>query len=88
MNGKFGMGMELLTAVAVASCFNNFFKSVIGPKLEKTLGRKPTDWDWQLYWKELGKKAEFEAVRKIYQEWQAEAHARRVIHDFVWNNDF
>ena len=87
MNSGFRLGLELLTTMAVANCFSDFFRAVIGPKLEKALGRKPTDRDWQVYWEESGKRAEFEAGRKIYQEWQAQAQARRSIHNFVWHND-
>ncbi len=82
----FSTGVELITTLAIAGCFNDFFKAVVGPKLEKALGRKPTDWDWQVYWEESGKRAEIEASHRIYQEWQAQAHTRKLIHDFVWNN--
>jgi hypothetical protein len=81
---------NLITSIAVMTVFRDvdcMFRAFIGPKLEKSLGRKLTEWDWRIYWEESGKRAEFEARRKIYQEWQAQAHTRRVIHDFVWNND-
>jgi hypothetical protein len=85
---EFSTGTEVLTMMAVVSCFDDFFKAIIGPKLEKVLGWKPTDWDWQKYWEESIKKAAVEQSQRKYQEWQAQVHARRVIHDFVWNNDF
>ncbi len=54
--------------MAVAFCFNDFFKAVIGPRLEQVLGWKPTDWDWQLYWEETCRKAAAEESRRIYQQ--------------------
>ena len=86
MNSEFRFGLKLATTMAVASCFSDFFKAIIGPKLEKALGRKPTDWDWQVYWEESGKRAEIEASHKIFQEWQAQVASRRIIHDLVWND--
>ena len=87
MNSGFRLGLELLTTMAVANCFTDFFKAVIGPKLEKALGRKPTDRDWQVYWEESGERAEIEASQRIYQEWQAQVQTRRIIHDLVWNDN-
>jgi len=77
--------MDLLTTAAVVGCFNAFFKVVIGPGLEKRLGRKLTDWDWQVYWKEVEKKEGFEADQKMRRERHTRLNDQGIIHDFVWN---
>ncbi len=79
--------MDLLATMLVFSYFSDIFKAVISPELEKRLGRKPTDWDWQVYWEEMSKKAEFEAEQKMHRARQARLSDRQTIHDFVWNQN-
>ena len=65
----------------------DMLKKVLAFEIEEQLGRKLTDWDWQVYWEEMSKKAEFEAEQKMHMEWQARFNDRKIIHDFVWNNE-
>jgi hypothetical protein len=77
-------GMDLLGIMLVFSTFSDIFKAFIRPELEKRLGRKLTDWDWQTCLRELDKKAEFEAQQKMHRERRARINDLKTIHDFVW----
>ena len=80
-------GMDLLGITLALSTFSDIFKAFIKPELEKRIGRKVTDWDWQAYLRELDKKEEFEAQQEMRRERQARMNALKIIHDFVWNNN-
>jgi hypothetical protein len=79
-------GMDLLGIMLVFSNFNDIFKVFVKPELEKKLGRRLTDWDWQAYLRELDKKAEFEAQQKMRRERKTRMNDLKTIHDFVWND--
>jgi hypothetical protein len=61
-------------------------KPILAPELEKKLGRKLTDWDWEYYRHEI--------FRKLIAELQEEKDRQRlqrlddmkIIHDMVWKN--
>ena len=80
-------GMDLLGIMLALSTFSDIFKAFIKPELEKRIGRKLTDWDWQAYLRELDKKAEFEAQQEMRIERQARMNDLKIVHDFVWNNN-
>ena len=81
---RFQNGMDLLATMLAVGYLNGVFKPTISPVLEKRLGRKPTDWDWQVCLEEISKKGEFEAQQKILKAQQAQTNDRKIIHDFVW----
>jgi hypothetical protein len=62
-------------------------KPILGPELEKKLGRKLTDWDWEYY--------RHESFRKLIAVLQQEKDRQRlqrlydmkVIHDLVWSRN-
>jgi hypothetical protein len=53
--------------------------------LEKRLGRKLNDWDWQVGLEDPAEKAAAETRQKLPRAWQARSYDPKIIHDFVWN---
>ncbi|QYY58431.1 hypothetical protein [Dehalococcoides mccartyi] len=82
--------MNLITSVAVMAVFNDvarMLKAFIGPKLEKRLGRPPTERDWQVYWQEKANRDRYTAWNDSLIKWQQQRVDQQIIRDFVWNED-
>jgi hypothetical protein len=62
----------------------DMLKSIIASDLEKKLGRKLTDWEWQYYLQESNRKAEADSRQQTTKRWRQYLLDRQVIYDFVW----
>jgi hypothetical protein len=83
----FQEGIELFATMLLFSYFNGIFKVAVGPELEKRLGRKVTDQDWQVCLEEVCKKAEFDTQQKMLAAQQARINDQKIIHNFVWRDN-
>jgi hypothetical protein len=72
---------------ATAELLHNMNMSIIGPKLERKLGRPLTDWDWRYYWQEVEakerRKAYCDLLNLLTSQWQRQVVDRQIIRDFV-----
>ncbi len=81
---------NLITSIAVMTVFNDIdrmLRAFIGPKLEKSLGRQLTEWDWQIYWQEKANRDRYTAWNNSLIQRQQQFVDRKIIYDFVWNQD-
>jgi hypothetical protein len=62
----------------------DLFRNLLAYKIERKLGRKLTDLEWQYFLQENNRKAEVEAGQAIFRQWKQQLTDRQVIHDFVW----
>jgi hypothetical protein len=79
---------NLITSIAVMTVFNDvdhMLRAFVGPKLEKSLGRQLTEWDWQIYWQENANRDRYEAWNNSLIQRQQQFVDRQIIRDFVWN---
>ena len=79
---------NLITSIAVMTVFNDvdrMLRAFIGPKLEKSLGRQLTEWDWRIYWQEKANRDRYTAWNDSLIQRQRELVEQQVIRDFVWN---
>ncbi len=77
-------GMDLIPALVFMG-LNSMLRGILAPELEKRLGRKLTDWEWEYYLQESYRKAEAESRQQIVRQWRQQLVDRQIIHDFVWN---
>ncbi len=81
---------NLITSIAVMAVFNDverMLRAFIGRKLEKSLGRQLTEWDWQVYWQERANRDRYEAWNSSQMMKQRQLADRWIIHNFVWNDE-
>jgi len=73
-----------LISVLVFIGLGEMVRTLSAYDIEKKLGRKLTDWEWQYFLQESNRKAELESRQRIIGQWQQQMADRQVIHDFVW----
>lgn len=78
-------GMDLIPALVFLG-LNSMLKGILAPEVEKRLGRKLTDWEWECYLQESYRKAEAESRQQIIRQWRQWLVDRQIIHDFVWEH--
>jgi len=66
---------------------SDMLRGILAPKIEKRLGRKLTDWEWEYYLQESYRKAETDFWQQTVRQWQQRSIDRQIIHDFVWEDD-
>jgi len=59
-------------------------RTILVYDIEKQLGRKLTDWEWQYFLQESNRKSDIESRQRIISQWRQQLADRQVIHDFVW----
>ena len=62
----------------------DMLRSILAPELEKGLGRKLTDWDWQYYLREGFRRAKAESRQETVRQRLQRIADMEIIHDFVW----
>ncbi len=60
-------------------------RGILAHDIEKQVGRKLTDWEWQYYLQESYRKAETDFRQQTVRQWRQSLVDRQIIHDFVWN---
>jgi hypothetical protein len=65
----------------------NILRGLLALELEKKLGKKLTDWEWQYYLHEGFRKAEADLQQEKARQRIQRFADMQVIHDFVWNQD-
>ena len=81
---------NLITSIGVMTVFSDvdhMIRTFIGPKLEKSLGRQLTEWDWQIYWQEKANRDRYTAWNNFLIQRQQQFVDQQIIHDFVWKED-
>jgi hypothetical protein len=79
----FNIGIDLFPVLLFLG-LNSMIRPFIEPELEKILGRKPTDWEWEYYLQESNRKAKADSQQKVMQTCRQWLIDRQIIHDFVW----
>ncbi len=59
-------------------------RGILAHDIEKQVGRKLTDWEWQYYLQESYRKAETDFRQQTVRQWRQSLVDRQIIHDFVW----
>ena len=80
---SFKAGMDLIPALVFLG-LNSMIRPIVAPELEKRLGRKLTDWEWEYYLQESYRKAKSESQLQIIRQWRRRLTDMQIIHDFVW----
>ena len=62
-------------------------KAIIGPEMEKRLGRRLTELDWQVYRQEKADRERRAAWSSFMTRWQRRLIDRQIIRDFVWEGE-
>ena len=83
---NFKTGMNLIPALVFLG-LNSMIRPLIEPELEKRLGRKLTDWEWEYYLQESYRKAKVDSQQQTIRLWQQRLTDIKVINDFVWSKD-
>jgi hypothetical protein len=73
-----------LISVLVFIGLSEMVRTLSAYDIEKRLGRKLTDLEWQYFLQESNRKTELESRQRIISQWQQQLADRQVIHDFVW----
>ena len=87
--------MVLIMMSAMPAIRDNITRAIVGPFLEKRLGRPLTEWDWWVYRQEEAAKKQTQELaamqhraraswNKLMAQLQQMATDRQKIHDFVW----
>lgn len=79
--------MPLVVAAGMPAAINSMTRVLVRPKLEKKLGRRLTEQDWQVYREE-------QAIKQMCLEWAyiliqccQQLIDRQEIREFVWGQD-
>ena len=83
LQDSFRKGMDLIPALVFMG-LNSMIRPIIAPELEKRLGRKLTNLEWQYFLQERGRKSEVDSRQRIVSQWRQRLTDRQIIHDFVW----
>ena len=73
-----------LIPVLVFIGMSDMLRSFLSFEIEKQLGRKLTDWEWQYFLQERNRKSEIDSRQRIVSQWRQSLTDRQIIHDFVW----
>jgi hypothetical protein len=65
----------------------DMLRPILTPELEKKLGRKLTDWDWQYYLHEYCRKVEEYLQQEVVRQRLQRFFDKKIIHDFVWKGE-
>src|SRR4030042_6388237 len=65
----------------------DMLRPILTPELEKKLGRKLMDWDWQYYLHEFFRKAVTYFQQEIIRQWLQRLADMQIIHNFVWEGE-
>jgi hypothetical protein len=78
--------MPLAVATGMAAAMDSMTRALVGPKLEKKLGRSLTEWDWRVYREE-------QAIKQICLAWVStfiqcchQLMDKERIREFVWED--
>ena len=77
--------MTLATTVAMVAHMDVITMAVVGPRLEKKLERRLTEWDWQTYGQEKANRERCEAMNGLATCFRQQLIDWQIIHDFVWD---
>ena len=64
---------------------SDMLRGILAHDIEKQVGRKLTDWEWQYYLQESYRKAETDFRQQTVRQWRQRLVDMKIIHDFVWN---
>ncbi len=64
----------------------NMVRDFLAFDIERQIGRKLTDWEYQCFLQEKNRKREAEARQQVVSQWRESLAVRQKIHDFVWNS--
>jgi hypothetical protein len=59
-------------------------RTILTYDIEKRLGRKLTDWEWQYFLQESNRKFEADSRQEVTRQLQQQVIDRKTIYDFVW----
>jgi hypothetical protein len=79
--------MPLVVTVGVVAAMDGVTRMMVGPKLEKKLGRLLNDWDWRAYWEEKINKQRCLAWVSAFIQCYRQLLDRQRIREFVWEED-
>jgi hypothetical protein len=79
--------MPLAAAAGMLAATDTMTRAVVGPELEKRLGRPLTDGDWQIYWKEVAAKQQCMAWANSFIQCFHQIVDCEKIRRFVWEED-
>ncbi len=65
----------------------DMLRPILAPAVEKRLRRRLTDGEWRYYLLESYRKGEVEQRQQIVRQWCQRLIDRKIIRDFVWNNE-
>jgi hypothetical protein len=84
LQDNFKAAMDLFPALVFIG-LSDMVRTILAFEIEKRLGRKLTDWEWQYFLQESNRKSELESQKRIISQWRQRLADRQMIHDFVWN---
>ena len=76
--------MNAVFLLAMVPVADGMIRALVGPELEKSVGRPLTDWHWQVFRQETGAKACLMAWREEFDRMCREVAEREIIRKFVW----
>jgi hypothetical protein len=74
-------------SVLVYIGLSEMVRSILVHDIEKRLGRKLTDCEWQYFLQESNRKSDMESRQRIISQWRQQLADRQTIHDFVWSRE-
>jgi len=80
---SFKAGMDLIPVLVFLE-LNSMIRPIFAPEIEKKLGRKLTDCEWEYYLQESYRKFKIKSQHEIVSWWRRQLADRQTIHDFVW----
>ena len=86
LQDSFKKAMDLIPALVFMG-LNSMIRPIIAPELEKRLGRKLTDWEWDYYLQESYRKIKVDSLQEIAGQWHQRLADMQTIHDFVWGGE-
>ena len=86
LEDSFRTAMNLFPALVFIG-LSEMIRPIIAPEVEKRLRRRLTEWEWRYYILENYRKREAERHQQMVKQWYQQLAARKVIYDFVWNEN-
>jgi hypothetical protein len=59
-------------------------RTILAHDIEKRLGRKLTDWEWQYFLQESNRKFEADSRQEVIRQLQQQLIDRKTICDYIW----
>jgi hypothetical protein len=86
LEDSFKAAMNLIPALVFIG-LSDMIRGIVAPEVEARLRRKLTDGEWRYYLIESYRKREAEHQQLIVRQWCQQLADRKIIHDFVWNQN-